>query len=247
MESYNLNKIYYDILIDFKYDDVIFESDVCIKVNMGELDGVKYFSNIYANGIIDILDSTGKSYSDKVKKYTKIAYVDNLNKQSIPKYVILEFKGDIFNDAGFNENELDVEDDDDDDDYDINEDQFWVLLRKMANVDRQLEIHTYGIKFKQYKNYSKTDRNFNALVITGNKSGNLHKLRGTDPGLQKRVRSGKRFEEVMINIVKTVERDKCKIIGIYCRAGHHRSVACGELLKKFVYINSNITHLTIKR
>jgi len=51
----------------------------------------------------------------------------------------------------------------------------------------------------------------------------------------------------MKNIVKTVERDNCKLIGIYCRAGHHRSVACAELLKRFVYINSNIHHLTIKK
>ena len=64
----------------------------------------------------------------------------------------------------------------------------------MATKSRDLEIHTYGNKFKQYKHYNKTDCNFNALVITSSKVGNLHKLRGTDLSLQKRVRSGNRFE-----------------------------------------------------
>ena len=36
-------------------------------------------------------------------------------------------------------------------------------------------------------------------------------------------------------------------IGVYCRAGHHRSVAMGEMLKKYVYKNAKIKHLTIHR
>lgn len=44
-------------------------------------------------------------------------------------------------------------------------------LRQQAKPERKLLIHTYGNKFKQYKNYSATERNFNARVIRSSRSG----------------------------------------------------------------------------
>jgi hypothetical protein len=124
------------------------------------------------------------------------------------------------------------------------------ILQQLAlqgTKGRQLIIHTYGNKFKQYRNY-KTECNFNALVIQSNTSGlNLKNGRGTDEDIQKAVASGRRFSEVMTRIVTVVETKDLHFIGIYCRAGHHRSVACGELLKKHIYPSAKIKHLTLNR
>lgn len=233
-----MNKIYHCLLSKFSHDCVS-EVGNAVNVYIGQHEQVKYFGKVTNDRKICVYNSLGKEYKDKVNEYVKLAYENSMDKYSVPAFVMSEFKSDIFDDAGF------VSDDDIDDNYNIQSDPFWEVLRGIATINRKLEIYTYGIKFKQFKNYSKTDCNFNALVITGSKMGNLHKIRGTNPELQKRVRSGNRFEEVMLNIVKTVEEKDYHSIGIYCRAGHHRSVACGELLKKFVYTDSTVKHLTI--
>lgn len=134
-------------------------------------------------------------------------------------------------------------------DEEIDRTTFWEFLAKQAKNDRPLVIETFGNKFKQYKNYTGVQKKFNALVICSAKPKNvdLRHARGTDPEIQKSVQSGRRFEEVIANIVKTVEREQLECIGIYCRAGHHRSVACGELLKKHVYTLATVRHLTISR
>jgi len=126
---------------------------------------------------------------------------------------------------------------------------FWKFLAARATNDRPLRIETFGNKFKQYKHYTGVDKTFNALVISSQKPKHidLRHGRGTDPEIQKVVAAGKRFEEVMTAIVRTTERDNLASIGIYCRAGHHRSVACGELLKKHVYPLATVKHLTIAR
>jgi RNase adaptor protein for sRNA GlmZ degradation len=110
-------------------------------------------------------------------------------------------------------------------------------------------IETYGNKFSKYKHYTGVQRRFNALVINSQKPKHvdLRYARGTHREVQKCVASGKRFEEVMTNIVQTTERDNLQSIGIYCRAGHHRSVACGELLHKHVYLKATVHHLTISK
>lgn len=108
---------------------------------------------------------------------------------------------------------------------------FWDYLRAKADRTRVILVETYGNKFRQYKHH-RVERRFNALVIASNRPRgvDLHTARGTDPAVQKAVESGRRFQEVMDNIVNTIERDGLRHIGIYCRAGHHRSVACAELL-----------------
>lgn len=126
---------------------------------------------------------------------------------------------------------------------------FWEFMAGHAKRDRPLVIETFGNKFRQYKNYTGVQKKFNALVIASSKPRHvdLRHARGTDPEIQKSVQAGRRFEEVVSNIVKTVERDQLESIGIYCRAGHHRSVACGELLKKHVYPLATVRHLTINK
>lgn len=51
----------------------------------------------------------------------------------------------------------------------------------------------------------------------------------------------------MTRIVTTVEQEDLHFIGIFCTAGHHRSVACGELLLKHVYPKAKLIHLTLNK
>ena len=50
-------------------------------------------------------------------------------------------------------------------------------------------------------------------------------------------------------VVKYIENDKntSNVIGIYCTAGHHRSVAIIEILKKYIYVDAVVKHLHINR
>lgn len=126
---------------------------------------------------------------------------------------------------------------------------FWDYLRSKATVDRALTVKTYGNKFKNFRNYAGVDRSFNALVICSAKPKHvdLRHARGTDAEVQKCVQAGRRFEEVLDSIVSCTERDNLRSIGIYCRAGHHRSVACAELLRTHVYRRAAVEHLTIRK
>lgn len=126
---------------------------------------------------------------------------------------------------------------------------FWEYLRAQADPERAVRIETYGNKFRQFKHYAGVERRFNALVICSQKPKHLdlRHVRGTHPDIQKSVQAGKRFEEVMTNVVVTTERDDLHCVGIFCRAGHHRSVACAELLKRHVYPRAVIKHLTLNR
>lgn len=129
--------------------------------------------------------------------------------------------------------------------------EFWDELQAKSSEhrNRKITVHTYGNKFKKYKRYTETQKNFNALVINTERPRHLdlRHIRGTDPELQKVVASGKRFKEVMSRIVNTIEEENLNFIGIYCRAGHHRSVACGELLKSYIYPNARLSHLTLNK
>ena len=90
---------------------------------------------------------------------------------------------------------------------------------------------------------------FNALHVNSKrpKGVSLKGLRGTDEIIQKGVKAGSGFVKVMTNIVDRTEEHNYVKIGIYCRSGHHRSVACAELLLKFVYPKAIIKHITFNK
>lgn len=127
----------------------------------------------------------------------------------------------------------------------------WNELIKLINPkkNRSLLIKTYGNKFKQYRYYTGVQKKFNSLIIYSSKPEgiDLRYARGTDPEVQASVEAGLGFWTVIEEIVTAVENGNLSCIGIYCRAGHHRSVACAELLKKNIYLKANIEHLTISK
>ena len=55
-------------------------------------------------------------------------------------------------------------------------------------------------------------------------------MRGTDLQIQREVRECSIFEDFISNIVSDIEKRDLHVIAIICRAGHHRSVACAEML-----------------
>lgn len=135
--------------------------------------------------------------------------------------------------------------------YDPTKDIFWNNVINKCNIDRnrKLHIYTYG---DQYLTNSpkKSQQKFNASILRSEFKRNktmikeLRKLRGTNPKLQQEIRQSKLFENFVFDIIKTIENNNLTCISIFCRAGHHRSVACAEMLKN-LYNNATIEHLTI--
>jgi RNase adaptor protein for sRNA GlmZ degradation len=74
----------------------------------------------------------------------------------------------------------------------------------------------------------------------------MHHLRGTDKIIKKCTEAGSGFSEVITRIVNYIETKEEKKIGIFCTAGHHRSVAVVELLKMYLYKKAQIKHNNIK-
>ena len=72
----------------------------------------------------------------------------------------------------------------------------------------------------------------------------LVKLRGTNLKVQQEIRYAELYQEFIENIIKEVELNNFIKISIVCKAGHHRSVACAEMLIH-IYPNRTIQHLTI--
>lgn len=135
-------------------------------------------------------------------------------------------------------------------------DAYYGELRKLiSNSNREILMVSFGEKFKSPSSMErnfisseypfKCDKTFDARHINSSrpKTGGLCDLRGTDEIIQKCIESGTGFEFVMGCIVKSIETNNYKTIGVYCTAGHHRSQAVCELLKKYLYPNAKIKHL----
>ena len=124
--------------------------------------------------------------------------------------------------------------------------EFPEQLPKMeVDVRRDLYIYTYGSRHGTPQNSEYT---FNAAVLHGNRrSMDLHKLRGTDEEVQKSVMGSKNFYEFMEAVIRTIEAKNLHIVSIICAKGHHRSVACAELLAKHYYRNAVTHHLTLNK
>ena len=121
--------------------------------------------------------------------------------------------------------------------YDALKDNIWTKLKNKFNVDtkRKLHIYTYGTSFL-FDSPKSCQATYNAAVLRGSHKKHfaefkeLVKLRGTDLQIQQEIRECPIFYEFVEDIVKDIESKNLRIISITCRAGHHRSVACAEML-----------------
>ena len=200
-------------------------------------------------------EKTGISYKKELLDI--IIGMDPLIPQyQIPSHAIETLISNLFDSAGFNNTELDAETPEK-----ISKmETYYVELRKLIpNPNREILMVSFGEKFKTPSSMEqnkispefpfKCDKTFDARHINSSrpKGGGLRDLRGTDEIIQKCIESGSGFEFVMKCIVKSIEQNNYKTIGVYCTAGHHRSVASVELLKKHLYPNAKVKHLHINR
>lgn len=141
-------------------------------------------------------------------------------------------------------------------DYNGKTDPLWNKLTEKYNVkrDRKLEIDTYGTRFI-FDIPKGVQSVHNAAILRGNfpktaaTKKALTKLRGTNLKLQEDVRNANGFLDFINDVVKDIEENDLNHIAIICKAGHHRSVACAEMLK-FLYTNEThvrVNHLTIDK
>jgi hypothetical protein len=124
-------------------------------------------------------------------------------------------------------------------------------LDKLPNINtnrnRELLIYTWGRR-NGHKPFD-SQFNFHAAILHGNtRHGlDLRKLRGTDEEIQDSVMSSENFHTFMTMVLEKIETSDFNIISISCVAGHHRSVACAEILKKFYYPNALVKHLCLHK
>lgn len=139
--------------------------------------------------------------------------------------------------------------------YDGQNDNIWNILKTKYNVNtnRKLCVYTYGTKFmvdvpKQCQRVFDSSILRGSLANSSEKEGlsykSLLKLRGTSLKVQEEVRGAELFKSFMENVVKTIEENDYSKIAITCRAGHHRSVSCAEMLVH-LYPDRTVNHLTI--
>jgi|SaaInlStandDraft_4_1057021.scaffolds.fasta_scaffold01355_3 hypothetical protein len=185
------------------------------------------------------------------KLLESIKYVKNmkLNANDDMDVLILKYFTDYFTDTpGFdmagNDNLIDIED------YVGSNDVFWkkLQIRHKVNMERHLKVYTYGTTFT-FEPPKGCQAIYNACIIRSkidNKDlrKKLSKLRGTDKKIQTEVRSSAAFESFVGDIVRDIEHNNYNTIAVICRAGHHRSVACAEMLAN-IYPNRKVHHLNI--
>ncbi len=133
--------------------------------------------------------------------------------------------------------------------YNGKTDIFWHILHNIydVNVNRKLKIYTYGTN-KSSPPQKGCQMIFDASILQGNQVNitekTLLKMRGTNLILQQVIRTSLLFNGFINNIVENIKKNNYSVISIICKAGHHRSVACAEMLKN-LYQNCTTTHLTI--
>ena len=231
--SINLSGLHID------YDLQLFDHFIFIEMTINEK---KYFIEIYNETNIRIY-STDTSHESFVTDAIKS--VSEIETAKIPMFVINQFIDSLSKDsAGFDEES----DEEYKDDFSYRcMKNFWKYVKSIATPDRVISITSFGNKYKNFDTVKKTfDCSFNALHVRSSKGGlNLGQLRGTDVEVQRRVEQGKGFYSFMLDLVTRIEKHGYSNVGVFCSAGHHRSVACVELLTKFVYKNATVHHLNL--
>lgn len=137
-------------------------------------------------------------------------------------------------------------------------DVLWQNLSTKYNIDttKQLKIYTFGSRFagrlsetdraKLFDKFDEVIKMFDASVLYSKDTTFdklLYKLKGTDLAIQQSMKTTEIFDSFIEDIVKEIEDNNLDKIAIYCNAGHHRSVACAEMLKN-LYLNVEVEHLT---
>jgi hypothetical protein len=200
---------------------------------------------IYTNNTIKVTDDV-KDYDSRLEKI--ISECKDLLYNEIPPYVIDMFISNEFGD--FDGEYLEEEEDEKEEtEYKSRHtDLYKSLIKKNPGIfDRQIEIFSFGEKHTKPKIIEQRDKikTFDARLTNSKRVPGMYHLRGTDKIIKKCTEAGSGFSEVITRIVNYIETNNAKKIGIFCTAGHHRSVAVVELLKMHLYEKAKIKHKNI--
>ena len=256
----SLEEIFKDLIVKFPKCKINFYESMILLQYKNDDDVINF--EIYDITTIDAFsEKTGIQYKKDLVEIIKTISTDILPYQ-IPSYVIEIFISNLYDSAGFYEEEEEEENENKRKEklFTPKMDTFWKEIKKEIKVkDRKILFVSFGEKFKKPSLMEqnkisidlpfKCDKTFDARHINSSKpkGGGLHNLRGTDEIIQRCIESGSGFEFVVSCIVKSIEANNYNVVGIYCTAGHHRSVALVELLHKYLYSNAKIKHLHINR
>lgn len=107
--------------------------------------------------------------------------------------------------------------------------------------NRSLEIITYGQKTQTEP---ECELIFDVSIFsTKIENTNIKKLDGRDIIIQNAIIQHPIYNILIENVITHIEQNNPKIIAFMCNHGKHRSVGWAEILKKFYYPNTKITHL----
>jgi len=203
---------------------------------------------IYADNTIKVTDKL-KDYDSQLEKI--INECKDLPYDEIPPYVIDMFISNEFGDfdGEYLEEDEDKYEDKDSDYKSRHTELYKSLIKKNPDIiGRQIEIFSFGEKHTKPKIIEQRDKikTFDARLTNSKRVPGMHHLRGTDKIIKKCTEAGSGFSEVITRIVNYIETNDAKKIGIFCTAGHHRSVAVVELIKMYLYEKAKIKHNNIK-
>ncbi len=219
--------------------------DISVMFNITDIENNEYHA----------WDTRGVNYTEKLKQaIADVQIIPHTEKDKL--VLILQYFKDSFSKiAGFDTNTIN-ENDVDFPKYDGLTDSLWPVLKHKFNVntERILKIYTYGTTF-MLEPPKDCQKIFNSSILRGSHSNapekfglsykSLLKLRGTSLKVQKEVRGAELYRSFMEEIVANIEGNNLHVIAIICRAGHHRSVSCAEMLIH-LYPNRIVKHLTIE-
>jgi hypothetical protein len=126
---------------------------------------------------------------------------------------------------------------------------FYHKINSIIIKEREIQIDSFGKSHHDFLNFCKTYDNTFGVTHIGIQCPRNFKpseYRGTHIIIQDYVQNSPCYKSLIINIIEDIEKNNYTKIGIYCTAGHHRSVAVVELIKKYIYKNAIITHLHLK-
>lgn len=108
------------------------------------------------------------------------------------------------------------------------------------NKQRNLNIYTWGIMKHQEP---ECELSFDLTKFTSKTDKDIKKMDGRDEEIQISILQHPKYNELVEKIVNEIENNDAKNISFFCNHGKHRSVGFAEILKKYYYQNSIISHL----
>lgn len=107
----------------------------------------------------------------------------------------------------------------------------------MANPQRQLTIISH-------KTSQSVNTQYDIKALSGRRPHNISNIDGRHKKIQESILRHSNYTNYINNIIKFIETHDLTRVSFHCKHGHHRSVACAELLGTW-YPLAKIIHTNI--